>query len=451
MSLSHVQSLAAQIFTAVHGGQNLSDELSRVLAAEPALSAQDKGMLQDLAYGCQRFYGSLHFMLNRLLNKPVDNPLLYAHLLVALYQLNHTRNAPYAVVNETVRHIGKIGRGQYRSFANAILRRFLREREGLNKAVRFDETAKYNLPAWLKSSLQQQYPKHWHNIAAAFQMHPPLTLRVNRRHGNAEHYTALLQQSGIEAKILDDYAVRLNEAVPVQQLPQFAEGHVSVQDWGAQQAAYLLQPQDGERILDACAAPGGKTGHILEMADCALTALDIDPVRLQRVQDNLTRLSPKSGRLVGRPTVRRHSGRRALHRFRHHQTQSRHQMAAPPKRHRQNRTAAGNPARPPVADAQTRRPDALGNLLAVSRRKRAAMPKIPATPRRCATATRTNPLTQRQTGRILLCPHLQISKRIRKVQAAFVGWAFSAACCRCWPCPPHTRKASAARAWTAKS
>ena len=113
---------------------------------------------------------------------------------------------------------------------------------------------------------------------------------MNRRHGNAERYTALLQQAGIEAKILDDYAVRLNEAVPVQQLPQFAEGHVSVQDWGAQQAAYLLQPQDGERILDACAAPGGKTGHILEMADCALTALDIDPVRLQRVQDNLTRL-----------------------------------------------------------------------------------------------------------------------------------------------------------------
>lgn len=290
MSLSHVQSLAAQIFTAVHGGQNLSDELGRVLAAEPALSTQDKGMLQDLAYGCQRFYGSLHFMLNRLLNKPVDNPLLYAHLLVALYQLNHTRNAPYAVVNETVRHIGKIGRGQYRSFANAILRRFLREREGLNKAARFDETAKYNLPAWLKSSLQQQYPKHWHNIAAAFQMHPPLTLRVNRRHSDAERYTALLQQAGIEAKILDDYAVRLNEALPVQQLLLFAEGHVSVQDWGAQQAAYLLQPQNNERILDACAAPGGKTGHILEMADCALTALDIDPVRLQRVQDNLTRL-----------------------------------------------------------------------------------------------------------------------------------------------------------------
>ena len=249
MSLSHVQSLAAQIFTAVHGGQNLSDELGLVLAAEPALSAQDKGMLQDLAYGCQRFYGSLHFMLSRLLNKPVDNPLLYAHLLVALYQLNHTRNAPYAVVNETVRHIGKIGRGQYRSFANAILRRFLREREGLNKAARFDETAKYNLPAWFKSSLQQQYLKHWHNIAAAFQMHPPLTLRVNRRHGDAERYAALLQQAGIEAKILDDYAVRLNEAVPVQQLPQFAEGRVSVQDWGAQQAAYLLQPQNNELIF----------------------------------------------------------------------------------------------------------------------------------------------------------------------------------------------------------
>ena len=290
MSLSHVQSLAAQIFTAVHGGQNLSDELGRVLAAEPALSAQDKGMLQDLAYGCQRFYGSLHFMLNRLLNKPVDNPLLYAHLLVALYQLNHTRNAPYAVVNETVRHIGKIGRGQYRSFANAVLRRFLRERDRLAASCKKDDTAKYNLPRWWLDYLRNHYPKHWNNIVTAFQLHPPMTLRVNRRHGNAENYLAELAAAGIAAKALDDCAVTLEAAVPVHSLPGFSDGLVSVQDFGAQQAAYILQPRNGERILDACAAPGGKTGHILETADCDITALDIDRGRLKRVEDNLARL-----------------------------------------------------------------------------------------------------------------------------------------------------------------
>nr|WP_314486634.1 16S rRNA (cytosine(967)-C(5))-methyltransferase RsmB [uncultured Kingella sp.] len=290
MSLSQVQSLAAHTLAAVASGKNLSDELAYIIAQTPELTAQDKGMLQDIAYGCQRHLGSLKFMLGKMLNKPIDNEALQSYLLVALYQLNHTQNAPHAVVNEAVNHIARIGHGQYRSFANAILRRFLREKEGLNKACRYDDVAKHNLPTWLQKTLQNQHPKHWHNIATAFQAHPPLTLRVNRRHANAEQYLTLLHEAGLNGKILDDYAIRLAQAVPVAQLPRFAEGWASVQDFGAQQAAYLLNPQNGERILDACAAPGGKTGHILELADCDVTALDIATQRLQRVQDNLARL-----------------------------------------------------------------------------------------------------------------------------------------------------------------
>ena len=290
MSLSQVQTLAAQTLAAVASGKNLSDELAYIIAQTPELTAQDKGMLQDIAYGCQRHLGSLKFMLGKMLNKPIDNEALQSYLLVALYQLNHTQNAPHAVVNEAVNHIAQIGHGQYRSFANAILRRFLREKDGLNKACRYDDVAKHNLPVWLQKTLQNQYPKHWHNIATAFLAHPPLTLRVNRRHANAEQYLALLHEAGLNGKILDDYAIRLAQAVPVAQLPRFAEGWASVQDFGAQQAAYLLNPQNGERILDACAAPGGKTGHILELADCDVTALDIAPQRLQRVRDNLARL-----------------------------------------------------------------------------------------------------------------------------------------------------------------
>ena len=290
MSLSQVQTLAAQTLAAVASGKNLSDELAHIIAQNPELTAQDKGMLQDIAYGCQRHLGSLKFMLGKMLNKPIDNEALQSYLLVALYQLNHTQNAPHAVVNEAVNHIARIGHGQFRSFANAILRRFLREKDGLNKACRYDDVAKHNLPIWLQKTLQNQYPKHWHNIATAFQAHPPLTLRVNRRHADAEQYLAALHDAGLNGKILDDYAIRLAQAVPVAQLPRFAEGWVSVQDWGAQQAAYLLNPQHGERVLDACAAPGGKTGHILELADCDLTALDIAPQRLQRVRDNLARL-----------------------------------------------------------------------------------------------------------------------------------------------------------------
>ena len=290
MSMALAQKLAADSIAAVAQGQNLQDVLAAIRAANPELSAQESGALQDIAYGCQRYLGSLKFMLGKMLNKPIDNVQLESLLLAALYQLHYTRNAPHAVVNEAVESIAKIGRGQYRSFANAILRRFLRERDKLAAACKYDDTAKHNLPQWWVAYLQNHYPKYWHNIAAALQSHPPMTLRVNRRHGNAEDYLQKLAAQGIEAKALDDYAVTLAEAVPVSRLPGFSDGLVSVQDFGAQKAAYLLNPKDGERILDACAAPGGKTGHLLELADCRVTALDIDETRLARVQSNIDRL-----------------------------------------------------------------------------------------------------------------------------------------------------------------
>ena len=290
MSMALAQKLAADSIAAVAQGQNLQDVLAAIRAANPELSAQESGALQDIAYGCQRYLGSLKFMLGKMLNKPIDNVQLESLLLAALYQLHYTRNAPHAVVNEAVESIAKIGRGQYRSFANAILRRFLRERDKLAAACKYDDTAKHNLPQWWVAYLQNHYPKYWHNITAALQSHPPMTLRVNRRHGNAEDYLQKLAAQGIEAKALDDYAVTLAEAVPVSRLPGFSDGLVSVQDFGAQKAAYLLNPKDGERILDACAAPGGKTGHLLELADCHVTALDIEATRLARVQSNIDRL-----------------------------------------------------------------------------------------------------------------------------------------------------------------
>ena len=258
MSMSLAQKLAADSIAAVAEGRNLQDVLAQIRAAHPELTAQENGALQDIAYGCQRYLGSLKYMLAQMLKKPIDNPQLESLLLAAMYQLHYTRNAPHAVVNEAVESIAKIGRGQYRSFANAILRRFLRERDKLAASCKKDDVAKHNLPLWWVAYLKNHYPKHWHNITTALQSHPPMTLRVNRRHGNAESYLEKLAAEGIVAKALDEYAVTLEEAVPVNRLPGFAEGLVSVQDFGAQQAAYLLNPKDGERILDACAAPHPK-------------------------------------------------------------------------------------------------------------------------------------------------------------------------------------------------
>lgn len=299
MSMARAQQLAAQSIAAVADGKNLQDVLADIRAAHPDLTVQENGALQDIAYGVQRYAGSLRFMLAQMLNKPINNAQLESLLLAAMYQLHHTRNAPHAVVNEAVESIAKIGKGQYRAFANAILRRFLREREKLAAACQKDNTAKYNLPEWWVDYLHSHYPKHWHNILTALQAHPPMTLRVNRRRGNAESYLAALAEAGIAAKALDDYAVQLAEPLPVAQLPGFSDGLVSVQDFGAQKAAYLVNPQDGERILDACAAPGGKTGHLLERATLELTAVDNDGVRLQRVESNLARLGLSARCVVG--------------------------------------------------------------------------------------------------------------------------------------------------------
>ncbi|MBH5329409.1 16S rRNA (cytosine(967)-C(5))-methyltransferase RsmB [Eikenella sp. S3360] len=290
MSLANVQTLAAHSVAAVEAGRNLSDVLAEIWRGHPQLPPQERGALQDIAYGCQRFSGSLRALLGLMLNKPLPRADIRSLILVALYQLAYSRNATHAVVNEAVRAAGKIGKGQYKALTNALLRRFLRERDNLMQQAQHSPEGRYNLPAWWLARLQQDYPNHWQQITEAFNSRPPMTLRINRRHSDAEGYLKILAEHGMQAEVLGSHAVILAAPVPVSALPLFAEGGVSVQDWGAQQAAAWLNVRNGERVLDACAAPGGKSGHLLEWANCQLTALDIDPERLQQVYDNLARL-----------------------------------------------------------------------------------------------------------------------------------------------------------------
>ena len=290
MNLSAIQTLAAHSVTAVESGRNLSDILSELWHSYPQLSAQERGALQDIAYGCQRFSGSLRALLGLMLNKPLQRADIRSLILVALYQLAYSRNAAHAVVNEAVRAAGKIGKGQYKALTNALLRRFLRERDSLMQQARQSSEGQYNLPSWWLQRLRREYPEHWRQITDAFNSRPPMILRVNRRHTDAQGYLKILAAHDMAAEILGSHAVMLAAPVPVSALPLFAEGGVSVQDWGAQQAAVWLNVQNGEHVLDACAAPGGKSGHLLEWADCRLTALDIDAARLQQVHDNLQRL-----------------------------------------------------------------------------------------------------------------------------------------------------------------
>jgi 16S rRNA (cytosine967-C5)-methyltransferase len=244
----------------------------------------------DQAYGTVRFLERYRFLLRQLLTKGEADPDVTGVLLAALHALSTKPGAAHTVVNQAVEAVSGIRKGAAKGFCNAVLRNYLRRREQLDAEAARDEPACYNYPAWWIARMRAAYPDTWQDALIAGNQHPPMSLRVNRRHGDAANYVVQLQQHGMAARVLGEYALMLEQPVPVERLPGFASGRVSVQDFGAQRAAPALQVENGMRVLDACAAPGGKAGHLLELADIDLTAVDIDPARLQRVGDNLRRL-----------------------------------------------------------------------------------------------------------------------------------------------------------------
>jgi 16S rRNA (cytosine967-C5)-methyltransferase len=284
-----VQQGAARAVCRVLQGRNLDHSLDMELQANTGLSRQQRGALQDMSYGTLRFYGQLAATLERLLHKPVQDDYLRCLLLVALYQLVYTKAASYAVVDHAVRAAQCLNAGAGK-LANAVLRNFLRNGDALLLAAASLEEGLYSYPQWWIDELKSQYGERAKTILEAGNLHPPMTLRVNRRYMNPGDYLALLAQQDIQASLIEPEAILLAHPVPVDKLPGFGDGMVSVQDAGAQYAARLLDVHDSMRVLDACAAPGGKTAHLLERNDIDLVATDKDESRLDRVRDNLRRL-----------------------------------------------------------------------------------------------------------------------------------------------------------------
>jgi len=215
-----------------------------------------------------------------------------------LTQLQYTRAKPYAVVDHAVQAASRLGQPAARGLVNAVLRNYQRKRGELGPERWHSPEVRYGHPAWWVEKLRQQYPDRWEFMLASANIHPPLTLRINRRRATTDSTLAEMAAAGIPSTRVGDWAIRI-EPRPVADIPGFAEGRVSIQDAGAQHAAILLGPRDGERILDACAAPGGKTTHLLELADADVTALDIDERRLDRVRQNLDRLGLDAKLIAG--------------------------------------------------------------------------------------------------------------------------------------------------------
>jgi 16S rRNA (cytosine967-C5)-methyltransferase len=285
---------AATAAVQVLHGTALPQALGAVFANNDA-APQARGAIQDIAYRAMRQLALSEVLIGLMAPKAPD-PLVQALLSAALPLMHPADGSPapyeaFTVVDQAVTAAGSHpDTARAKNMVNALLRRFLREKEELLEQAMQQPEAKYNYPQWWIDAVITAYPMQWEQLLAAGNAAPPLTLRVNSRRTSVEHYLARLAAEGIEATRIGPYAVRLAKPVPVQQIPGFAQGDVSVQDAGAQLAAPLLDVQPGMRVLDACAAPGGKTCHILELADVTLTALDADPKRLQRVQENLDRL-----------------------------------------------------------------------------------------------------------------------------------------------------------------
>jgi len=286
---------AATVVGRVLGGRSLD----RALPAALELVAQrDRGFVQQLCYGTLRQAPRLQRLLEQLLDRPLRDRDrdLHGLLLVGLYQLTGTRVPDHAAVAATVAATRALQKHWARGLTNAVLRRFLRERDALVAAL--DPAAANAHPHWLYHRLREQWPDHLPAIVEAGTKQPPMTLRVNALRQSREAYLVRLADCGLAASpgALADTAVYLADAVDVDALPGFAEGAVSVQDEAAQLAANLLGAGPGERLLDACAAPGGKTCHLLEVqpALAELVAMDVDGTRLARVRDNLKRLDYKA-------------------------------------------------------------------------------------------------------------------------------------------------------------
>lgn len=290
--------------------QAIADVLDRGLSLSAILpglqkqvSDKDAALLQELCFGILRTLPELEWYLQQLMAKVMTDKQRVLHylLMVGIYQLLYTRIPPHAAVAETVNGAVALKRQQLKGLINGVMRQFQRQQQELTEQVKQTNNS-YLHPSWLLLRLQKAYPKNWQQIVAANNQKPPMWLRVNRQYNSRDHYLTLLEQAGIEAsadpKRVD--AIRLTTPGSVLSLPGFTAGWVTVQDVSAQESVELLQPQNSDYILDLCAAPGGKTTYILEVAPQAkVLAVDIDEQRLLRVKENLLRLNQQAEVRVG--------------------------------------------------------------------------------------------------------------------------------------------------------
>lgn len=296
-SLAYAILEASKLVEKVLQGQNLTDAFERARdQSRPAWTDAVRGAIRDLSWRTLRDFGRGDLVLGQLLSKPLPDSIR-AILLVALHRLETRPDQAHTVVDQAVEAAAVVAPG-LKGVVNGVLRNALRQSAHLARLADRDAVSRYRHPAWWVERIRRGFPDDWEAVLDIANQPPPMSLRVNRRRATVEEVLDNLEEAGIAASRLPNGAVLLEQAVPVSQLPGFAEGRLSVQDAGAQWAARWLDPGPGQRVLDACAAPGGKSAHLLEYADIHLLSLEIDPNRAARIDRNHERLG-----LVGETRV----------------------------------------------------------------------------------------------------------------------------------------------------
>lgn len=298
------RAMAAQVIVqVVRKGRYLDAALEEARARTRREHGSVNPLIQELAYGTLRWYHQLAGVANLFVTRAFKSKDgdIHALLLLGLYQLRYMRVADHAAVDTTVGAAELLGKAWAKGVLNACLRAYLRELPRAEAAISASEELRYSHPRWLIEAVRRDHPDAWQRVVAANNERPPLTLRVNTARIARADYLAELDRRGIAATAhrLAETAVRVENPVSVQELPGFTQGWVSVQDTAAQLAAIFLDAQPHQRVLDACAAPGGKAAHILERTPSIeeLTAVDIEPNRLDRVREALERIG-RPARLV---------------------------------------------------------------------------------------------------------------------------------------------------------
>ena len=286
---------AAQVlFQVVDQGFSLSAVLP---AAQQQVAPRDRALLQELCFGSLRWLSRLEAIAGQLMSRPLTGKQRPLHflLLVGLYQLLYTRIPAHAALSETVNACRPLKGDSFRGLLNGVLRNVQRNQEALLQQADQQESSRFAHPGWLLDKIKKAYPQAHTRVLEQNNERPPMWLRVNLARQSRAEYLQRLEEGGIAVRQLDEAGagICLQQPCDVEQLPGFADGDCSVQDAAAQRAAWLLAPEAGEWILDACAAPGGKTAHLLELQPglAGVVAVDADAQRLQRVHENLQRLT----------------------------------------------------------------------------------------------------------------------------------------------------------------